>query len=115
MSRPRKYRCCRNYQADRIYKPQGIPLREMETVVLSLDEFEVLRLCDSEGLDQNAAGEQMGISRGTVQRILYRARRELVRAVLENKALLINLKESEDENAGMSAYNKRVRAGRCNK
>jgi predicted DNA-binding protein (UPF0251 family) len=43
MPRPRKRRCCRRYQADRIYKPQGIPMREIGMTLLSLDQFEALR------------------------------------------------------------------------
>jgi len=95
LGRPKKIRCCRRYRADRINKPQGIRLRDIETTMLSLDQFEVLRLCDVENLDQNEAGKRMGISRGTVQRLLYSARRLLVSALIDNQAIIINLKESE--------------------
>jgi predicted DNA-binding protein (UPF0251 family) len=104
MPRPLKRRCCRRYQADRIYKPQGVPMRDLETTVLSLDQFEAVRLCDIEGLDQTEAGERMGISRGTVQRLLYNARKQIGEAILGNKALVINLKESEACDVGMYTY-----------
>jgi len=96
MPRPRKKRCCRRYKADRIYKPRGIPLTDIETTVLSLDEFEAMRLCDIENMDQEQAGKQMGVSRGTIQRLLYEARKKIIEAILHNNAILINLKESED-------------------
>ncbi len=96
MPRPRKKRCCRRYRADRVYKPQGIPLKEVETTFLSLDQFEALRLCDAENLDQAQAGLRMGVSRGTVQRLLYAARKKIIDAIIHNNAIVINLKESED-------------------
>lgn len=95
MPRPRKPRCCRRYRADRIYKPQGLPLREIGATRLALDQFEALRLCDAEGLDQTAAGERMGVSRGTVQRLLASARKQLVEAILRRDALIIDLEPEE--------------------
>ncbi|HUV29962.1 MAG TPA: DUF134 domain-containing protein [Acidobacteriota bacterium] len=107
MPRPRKRRFCRRYQADRVYKPQGIPLRQIDTVVLGLDQFEAMRLCDIEQLDQEAAGMRMGISRGTVQRLLYQGRKQLLEAILKNSAVIINLKESEDQHADMHSVRRR--------
>ncbi len=53
------------------------------------DELEAVRLCDMEGFDQAGAGEKMGVSRGTVQRLVKSGRATLVRAVVENAALVI--------------------------
>lgn len=89
MPRPCKHRRCRRYRHDRVYKPQGVPLRELETAELPLDAFEALRLCDADGLDQTAAAEAMGVSRGTIQRLLARARRTVVSALLGRQALII--------------------------
>ena len=111
MARPVKKRFCRRYPADRVYKPQGIPLREIGTTVLSLDQFEAIRLCDFDNLDQEKAGEKMGVSRGTIQRLLYSARKEIVAAILKNDAIVINLKESEDCHVGLHS-NQRQRRGR---
>lgn len=112
MPRPRKHRFCRRYKADRIYKPQGIPFRDIETEQISLDEFEALRLCDVEGLDQQEAGEKMGVSRGTVQRLLYAGRQRLVDAILNNRAIIVNLQESEAEHAGMHSHHRKRGPGR---
>ena len=86
--RPKKRRCCRKYNADRIYKPKGIPLKDIETTELSLDQFEAIRLCDGERLEQDEAGRRMGISRGTIQRLLYSGRQQIVNAILKNDAIL---------------------------
>lgn len=46
-----------------VFKPAGTPLKEMEVIVLDHDELEALFLCDKQGLNQEAAGELMGVSR----------------------------------------------------
>jgi len=101
MGRPKKRRCCRRYSADRVYKPQGIPLRHLPTTQISLDQFEGLRLCDVEQLEQEEAGRRMGVSRGTIQRMLYDARKKIVEATIENHAILINVQQSEACDVGM--------------
>jgi predicted DNA-binding protein (UPF0251 family) len=104
LPRPRKKRFCRRFQADRVYKPQGIPLKDLAVIELGLDQFEALRLCDVERMDQTEAGVAMGVSRGTVQRLLYSARQDLVSAILAGKAFTINLKESEDSHVDLSTH-----------
>ena len=84
-------------------------MRDIETVEIALDEFEAVRLCDGEGLDQEEAGRRMGVSRGTIQRLLYSARKQTVDAMLYQKAILINLKESEENNACMHSHQRRRR------
>jgi predicted DNA-binding protein (UPF0251 family) len=63
-------------------------------------------------LDQHEAGERMGISRGTVQRLLYAGRKRLVDAILNNRAIIVNLQESEAEYAGMHPHRRKRGAGR---
>ena len=96
MPRPRKRRFCKRYQADRVFKPQGIPMKNISSVEIPLDQFEAMRLCDLEQLDQTAAGEKMGISRGTIQRLLNEGRSQLLEAILNNSAIIIKLKKSEE-------------------
>ncbi len=62
---------------------------DLEVFFLGEDELEALRICDVEGLHQVIAGERMGVSRGTVQRLLKTGRATMVRAVVENAALVI--------------------------
>jgi predicted DNA-binding protein (UPF0251 family) len=62
-------------------------------VILEADEFEALTLCDHEGVTQAQAGAQMGISRGTVQRLVTSGRRKVISALLEGHALVISSDE----------------------
>ena len=89
MPRPRKQRRCRAYDGDCVFKPRSIPMYELETVRLELSELEAMRLCDLEGRDQESAGEQMAVSRGTVQRLMKSGRVKVLRFLLESRALLI--------------------------
>jgi len=93
VARPRKERNCRHHKGDRVFKPRSIPMPELRTLVLREDELEALRLCDLEGLNQETAGGRMGVSRGTVQRLLKKARCTVVRAITENAALIIGGQE----------------------
>ncbi len=71
------------------YKPFGIPLRELKSVVLFYEEFEALRLMDYEDLTQEEAALKMGISRPTFTRLYDRARKNIAKAFVEGKAILI--------------------------
>ena len=115
MARPKKRRCCRRYNADRVFKPRGIPMGKLESRVLSLDQFEALRLCDMDRLDQEEAGQLMGVSRGTIQRLLYSARQQLVEAIISNNAIIVNLEESEACYAGMHSSQRKGRGRRAGK
>lgn len=92
MPRPRKPRIClcphrAGYTS--VYKPAGIPLKDLETISLAHDELETLHLCDGEGKTQVEAGVCMGVSRGTVQRLLTNARCKVAKALVGQKALAI--------------------------
>jgi predicted DNA-binding protein (UPF0251 family) len=100
MPRPRKKRRCRHYEGDRVFKPRSVPMTELEVEHLAVDELEAMRLCDLDALDQEAAGDRMGVSRGTVQRLLKAGRATLVRTLVENRALVVGgdaAEEREDE------------------
>ena len=96
MPRPRKACRCRRFRGDRVFKPRSIPMSQLETVRLELSEFEAMRLCDHEGLDQDAAGQRMGVSRGTVQRLVKEGRRKIMTALLQSQALILE-EESDHE------------------
>lgn len=61
----------------------------VESITITLEEFEAIRLVDREGFDQSTASEQMNISRGTFQRILYAARYKIADALTEGYAIQI--------------------------
>ena len=96
MPRPRKRRKCRRHEGDRVFKPRSIPMSELEVIRLELDELEAMRLCDMEGHDQESAGTEMGVSRGTVQRLVAAGRSKLIRSLVESAALVI---EEGNDNA----------------
>jgi predicted DNA-binding protein (UPF0251 family) len=67
----------------------GVPLAHLEEVQLTLDELEALRLADLEGKYQEAAAEQMGISRSTFSRTVEAAHRKVAEALVLGKAIMI--------------------------
>ena len=73
----------------RYFKPQGIHLRDLEEKRLSLDELEALRLADMQGLHQERAAQQMGVSRQTFGRIVADARAKVAQALVQGKAVRI--------------------------
>ena len=71
------------------FKPFGIPMRNLESVVLLFEEFEAIRLTDYENLTQAQAARRMNISRPTFTRIYEKARNNIAEAFVEGKAILI--------------------------
>ena len=89
MSRPK---CCRHVCGvpDKNYfKPRGIPASDLEEVVLSLDEYEAIRLADYEQLYQEEAAARMNISRQTFGRIIEAAHKKIADVLMNGKALKI--------------------------
>lgn len=97
MGRPFKCRKVACTVAVTYFKPQGIPLCELEEVVLELDEIEALRLADREELYQADAAARMGVSRQTFGNIIARAYKKVAEALLEGKALRIAKCDEEIE------------------
>jgi len=84
--------CCRRVAGQpgaSVFKPIGIPVRLLDEVVMTLDEFEAIRLADLEGLYQESAAAQMGVSRPTFSRIAAEAHRKVADAIVHGKALRI--------------------------
>lgn len=89
MARPKKNRKI-NCQLNAYYfKPRGIPLINLESIVLERDEVESIRLADYESLTQEDAAAEMKISRATFGRIINSARKKVSKAILEGKAIEI--------------------------
>lgn len=66
-----------------------------QAVVLSLDEFEVIKRIDYEHLNQELCAKYMNVSRTTVQRIYASARQKLALALIEKR--LIDVRGGEVE------------------
>ena len=72
------------------------PPRGLEPIFLELAELEAFRLVDLDGLSQEEAGQRMGISRGTIWRLVQRARRKTAQALSEGRPIYIVPHASED-------------------
>lgn len=89
MPRPR---LCRKIQFNpkiTYFKPQGVPMRELEIVELTTEEMEAYRLRHINDLEQQAAAEKMRTSQSTYQRILYSAYKKIADALINGKAIKI--------------------------
>lgn len=87
MARPRRFRkICKEPLYDS-FIPEGIS--NCEEIVLSVDEYEVIRLIDLEKRTHDQCGKQMGISRTTVTEMYERAREKLADSIVNGKALVI--------------------------
>ncbi len=89
MPRPKKCRLIANFPDITIYKPSGVNMIVLETVVLNFDELEALRYADYECKKQVDAAELMNISRATFGRIIETARFKVADSLLNGKALVI--------------------------
>jgi predicted DNA-binding protein (UPF0251 family) len=87
--KPRRCSCPFHGEEEQVFKPAGIPLHCLEQTRLHHDELEAMYLCDSEGLTQEEAGTRMGVSRGTVQRLLAVARKKIIEALVTGSAVSI--------------------------
>jgi predicted DNA-binding protein (UPF0251 family) len=65
------------------------PARNPEAVFLEMAELEAFRLVDMEGLSQEEAGQRMGVSRGTVWRLVQSARKKTAQALSEGRPIYI--------------------------
>jgi predicted DNA-binding protein (UPF0251 family) len=90
MPRCKKTRRCAQFDGYDVYKPVGVRIDLLDRVFLEMDELEAVRLCDLMNFTQDEAGAEMGISRGTVQRLLKKGRAKIADALIKSKVLIIN-------------------------
>lgn len=87
--KPRKCHCPYSDIKGKMFKPVGIPIEDLKIITLFHDELEAVNLCDNNDHTQEEAGKRMGISRGTVQRLLSQGRKKISQAIAERMALEI--------------------------
>jgi predicted DNA-binding protein (UPF0251 family) len=95
MARPRNFRRVCSVPGSNYFKPMGIPLSILKDVILTVDEFEAIRLADLENLYQEQAAEKMNVSRQTFGRIIDSAHKKVAEALVKGKALKIEGGEFE--------------------
>jgi len=81
-----------------------------EIVILSLEEFEVIKNCDYDRLDQENCARMMNTSRTTIQRIYANARIKIAEALVLGKVLEIEggnvmISQASDEEVNQSMKN----------
>lgn len=88
MPRPRKCRRVCHFPPALRFIPTGQEALG-EEIILTVDEYEALRLMDREGLSQEECGQRMGVARTTVQQIYAEARKKLADMLSEGRPLRI--------------------------
>jgi len=87
MPRPMKFRKVRGFPIVDRFIPHGV--RKSEELILTIVEFEALKLKDLENLSQIEAAKKMNISQPTFNRILSSARKKVADAIVNGKAIKI--------------------------
>ena len=88
MTRRPRCRCISQYPDHWSFSPDEVSSEE--TVVMSLDEFETIRLIDKEGMTQEECSKRMGVARTTVTSIYDSARKKIADALIDGKRLQIS-------------------------
>ncbi len=88
MPRPTKLRRVCHFPDHLEFAPRNVS--DKEPIVLTVDEFETIRLIDKESLSQEECGLQLGVARTTVQKIYDTARKKLAEALVSGLPLTIN-------------------------
>ena len=120
MPRPKKWRkvCC--LPENRSFGPVPgfgqTPPEVTQPVIMTVDEYEAVRLIDREGMNQEACAEKMRIARTTVQSIYAEARKKLADSLVNGKLLRIEggdyeLCDGNGTRCGMGACHRRRGGG----
>jgi len=89
MPRPRLCRRIKFNTNITYFKPQGVPMRFLDVVELTVEEIEALRLKNVKDLGQQEAAKEMNTSQSTFQRILSSAYKKISDALINGKAIKI--------------------------
>jgi len=89
MPRPCIRRRVRGRPNSSYFKPAGIRMIELEETIITMPEFEAIRLVDLEEIPQEKAGKQMKVSQSTLSRILKSGRKKISDAIVNGKAISI--------------------------
>lgn len=89
MARPRKWRKVCSLPESTHFGPLDTESNVEQFIVITIDEYETIRLIDLQGLTQEECANQMHIARTTVQRIYSDARRKIADYLINGKILKI--------------------------
>ncbi len=87
MSRPKKCRNVCSLPKSSVFVPAGMVTAP--AIVMTIDEYEAVRLIDKEGFSQEECSDHMHIARATVQLIYSCARKKIACALVDGCTLKI--------------------------
>ena len=89
MPRPKKWRqvCC--LPEVNSFGPLSGVFSNRGSIIMSVDEYECIRLIDFEGMKQEECAERMNIARTTVQAMYDVARKKIADCIVNGKSLQI--------------------------
>lgn len=111
MARPRKWRRVCGLPEIDSFGPLNRHVDKNNLIIMSVDEYETIRLIDLEGMTQEECSERMHVARTTVQRIYSDARKKIAESLVEGKMLRIEGGDYELCNG----YDKTCGNGRCHR
>jgi len=88
MPRPKRHRIVLSPPVSKGYSPIGKSVDQSQQLLLSLEEYESIRLCDYDMLNHSEACKLMDVSRATFARIYESARRKVAKAFAEGSSIL---------------------------
>lgn len=105
MPRPRKWKkvCC--LPGSNMFGPLNGLDAENE-IIMSVEEYETIRLIDLEGMTQEECAQKMQVARATIQKIYNDARKKLAESLVNGSIIRI-------EGGDYKLYNKTERGNGC--
>lgn len=89
MTRPRKWRKVCRAPKNNCFGPLKAMLDQDHIVIMTVDEYETIRLIDQQDFTQEQCAEKMHIARTTVQRIYNEARKKIADSLVNGRILKI--------------------------
>lgn len=89
LPRPIKFRKICSLPKRTRFGPLGNRCVTTDSVLMTLDEYETLRLIDLENLTQEECAQRMNVARTTVQGIYTEARKKMTDSLVNGKTLII--------------------------
>ncbi len=89
MARPMKWRKVCSLPESNRFGPLNAPAEAKNHVIMTVDEYETIRLIDLAGFTQEECAAQMNVARSTVQGIYIAARKKLAESLVNGRVLSI--------------------------
>ena len=90
MPRPRKWKkvCC--LPESNLYGSLDESDHDRDVIIMTVEEYETIRLIDLEDLTQEECAQRMNVARSTVQKLYNEARSKLAKSLVDGNMLKIN-------------------------